>query len=126
MRTQTFLRSTQKTSSTTPSSRCRSKTPARRQSQSAKMLCPLRTTERKRWAIKSIRNPGTQENTVSHRLARIFADLFAVRAPLQQQQSAKAGWPRGSDDIDRKAKSRVSGSERVKRQHSNPRFFLLS
>jgi hypothetical protein len=34
---------------------------------------------------------SNQEKIVSHRLMRIFADLFAVRTPLQQQQSAKAG-----------------------------------
>ena len=78
MRTQTFLRNTQKTSSSTPSRRTKLKTPARLQSQSAKMLCPPRTTAKKLWDIKRIRKPGTQEKIISHRLTRIFTDLSAL------------------------------------------------
>src|SRR6476659_7301974 len=65
MRTQTFRRNIQKTSSSTSSRRTNLKTPARLQSQSVKMLCPPRTTAKKLWDIKRIRKAGTQEKIIA-------------------------------------------------------------
>src|SRR6478609_9922943 len=87
-RTQTFLPNTQKTSSSTSSRRTNLKTPARLQSQSAKMLCPLRTTAKKPWGIKRIRKAGTQEKIIA---TDFHGSFGARRARLKQQQSAKIG-----------------------------------